>query len=501
MKKSLSLFLALFAIACQAETYGYRRDGTGSFPEATPPTVWATNQNVIWKTPMPGRGEGAPILVGDKIFVCSETDTLLCVSAGDGKILWQKAAHGYHDVLTPEQAAQAKIDEAMAPALTVQMQALKTEINAGLPAQIAAAQKEAQTLEAQLKAKPDDPALKQNLDEKNKQVASLTSLKEEKSKLFHKVREELDSGWTLPVLDSAEGLASTTPVSDGKQVYESCGTGVAVCYDLDGNRPWIRLVEKPGSHIGQRASPLLFDGKLFVHGHLKMFALDASSGKEVWQAPVKESFNAPAVLSHMGKDTVIVMGSGEVRLGTDGRLLIYGGGCDLCAPVSQDGVVYITNGNQGWAGGFRAFKLPAEPPATATQPDILWKSALYGAHYNCSPIVHDGLVYALRGTGQFTVMDAKTGAVVYDRLLDNPGIAKGAFFLSNLTVAGKYIYASYSRAASYSKPEYSLTIVIETGREYKEVARNELERFISSPVFRGKRMYLRTSKNLYCIGE
>ena len=44
-------------------------------------------------------------------------------------------------------------------------------------------------------------------------------------------------------------------------------------------------------------------------------------------------------------------------------------------------------------------------------------------------------------------------------------------------------------------------IVLEPGREYKEIAENRLEPARSTPVFAGSRMYLRTLKNLYCIGK
>jgi hypothetical protein len=45
------------------------------------------------------------------------------------------------------------------------------------------------------------------------------------------------------------------------------------------------------------------------------------------------------------------------------------------------------------------------------------------------------------------------------------------------------------------------TVVLEPGREYREVARNQLEGYGSCPVFSGQRMYLRTNKHLYCIGK
>lgn len=80
---------SVVAIA-QAETpqaVGWRTDGTGLYPQAEPPATWAADKNVIWATPMPGWSNATPILVGDKIFVCSEPTALLCVSAADGKVL------------------------------------------------------------------------------------------------------------------------------------------------------------------------------------------------------------------------------------------------------------------------------------------------------------------------------------------------------------------------------------------------------------------------------
>lgn len=43
--------------------------------------------------------------------------------------------------------------------------------------------------------------------------------------------------------------------------------------------------------------------------------------------------------------------------------------------------------------------------------------------------------------------------------------------------------------------------MIAAGKEYKEVARFEVEGYGSSPVFHGERVYLRTKQHLYCIGK
>src|SRR5438874_5656234 len=46
---------------------GPRGDGTST--ETALPIHWSTTQNVKWKVPLPGKGHGSPIVVGDRIFL------------------------------------------------------------------------------------------------------------------------------------------------------------------------------------------------------------------------------------------------------------------------------------------------------------------------------------------------------------------------------------------------------------------------------------------------
>ncbi|HYE97577.1 MAG TPA: PQQ-binding-like beta-propeller repeat protein [Planctomycetota bacterium] len=69
--------------------------GDGTSAEKGFPVTWGPDRNVRWKTPIPGKGHSSPIVVGDRVFLttCLE-DTgerrLLCLSAADGRLLWQK---------------------------------------------------------------------------------------------------------------------------------------------------------------------------------------------------------------------------------------------------------------------------------------------------------------------------------------------------------------------------------------------------------------------------
>jgi outer membrane protein assembly factor BamB len=85
------------ALGCQglilscpaAEKVGFRGDGSGLYPKAKPVLEWSPTSNVVWKTALTNWSNASPILVGDRLFVCAEPATLICVSAETGAILWQ----------------------------------------------------------------------------------------------------------------------------------------------------------------------------------------------------------------------------------------------------------------------------------------------------------------------------------------------------------------------------------------------------------------------------
>jgi len=72
---------------------GPRGDGTSL--EKNLPTEWSGTQNVVWKTPIPGKGHASPIVWNNRVFVVTadkgrKQRLLLCLDAADGKVLWQQ---------------------------------------------------------------------------------------------------------------------------------------------------------------------------------------------------------------------------------------------------------------------------------------------------------------------------------------------------------------------------------------------------------------------------
>jgi outer membrane protein assembly factor BamB len=134
-----------------------------------------------------------------------------------------------------------------------------------------------------------------------------------------------------------------------------------------------------------------------------------------------------------------------------------------------------------------AFRVP-ESLTDPLKPVVLWKGKAKGGGYGfASPVVHDGLLYAASDQGILTVLDAATGELVYEERLN-----LGGAIYPSISLAGNRVYVSSDNGA---------TVVLQPGREYKELARNKLPSFRSSLVFEGKRVYVRTEKHLYCIGE
>ncbi|MEI8242684.1 MAG: PQQ-binding-like beta-propeller repeat protein, partial [bacterium] len=66
---------------------GWRGDGTGQHPSATPPLGWSDTSNVAWKATV-GGSYSSPVVVGDRVMVTAEPDRVLCLNVGDGKVLW-----------------------------------------------------------------------------------------------------------------------------------------------------------------------------------------------------------------------------------------------------------------------------------------------------------------------------------------------------------------------------------------------------------------------------
>ncbi|HUT57629.1 MAG TPA: PQQ-binding-like beta-propeller repeat protein [Phycisphaerae bacterium] len=287
------------------------------------------------------------------------------------------------------------------------------------------------------------------------------------------------------------GYSTPTPVTDGRLVYTSHGTGVVAAYDFEGKREWIRFIDRPPeSEYGRSASPVLAGGKLLVSiGGL--FALDPKTGNVLWQTlEVHPLFGTPIVVK-VGDTDVIFTPSGEAVRLADGKVLAKKlAMAKYTSPVAADGVVY-------YAGPPAiALKLPARADEPF-KPERLWENEDLEGEYFASPILHGGLLYCVSNSGVLLALDAKTGKIAWQKEIEigsqsgMPGVESANVYPS-LTLAGKYFLLGN---------DVGQTLVLEPGKQYKEVARGIIGKGSAAcPAPEGNLLFLRGALKLCCIG-
>ena len=209
---------------------GWRGDGSGHFPGATPPTSWSYKDgkgaNIAWQARMPFDSPSSVIVVGDKLFTTGNDFELICVEKRTGKILWVKPVSPYDAATKEDRDANKELFDKLD-----QLAKKRDELLAKIPAVAAAAvSNELGKLGGEI-AKADNEMMK---------------LLADSDKVKYK-----GTG-----LNGEGGFMGTTPTSDGALVYAWNGWGVTACFDLEGNRKWIRFDQLVPQEHGHFVSPL-----------------------------------------------------------------------------------------------------------------------------------------------------------------------------------------------------------------------------------------------------
>lgn len=109
----MALCVGLNSVVSAADWPRFRGpNGSGiSADAASIPVKWSPDENIRWKTPLPGAGVSSPIVIGDRLFVTCYSGYganfgkiedlkrhLVCVNRSSGKILWDRSV----DAVLPE---------------------------------------------------------------------------------------------------------------------------------------------------------------------------------------------------------------------------------------------------------------------------------------------------------------------------------------------------------------------------------------------------------------
>jgi len=301
------------------------------------------------------------------------------------------------------------------------------------------------------------------------------------------------------------GYASNTPASDGKSVFVFFGKSGALAFDFDGKQLWQTSLgtNSNSRRWGSAASPIVYKDTVIVTALDEggaVVALDKKTGKQVWKAPAEglELVYSTPVLA--GEDLLLPVANELWGFNPDtGKLRWYAthelpGNVSPGVAVGPD-AVYVT-------GGFPTRGTVAIKPGGSgdiTQ-NIQWRAT--NASYVPSPILHEGHLYVIDDQGFALCINAKTGDEVYrERVMDSGGGG------GNRRGGGKPFYASpvLVDGKLYCPSRKNGTFVLSAKPVYEKLAVNILSdddsQFNATPAVDGNRLYLRSEKALYCIGE
>ncbi|MFP4380731.1 MAG: PQQ-binding-like beta-propeller repeat protein [Candidatus Sumerlaeia bacterium] len=446
----MCVILTTAAFAMEAK--GWLGDGDSKYHEATPPVNWSEDQNIVWKADTADWGNATPVIVGDKIFITEEKDTLVCLSKKDGSVLWKKS-NPSEELLTQEQIDKKKRDQARRVPLEKMLGTLEGE---------------ELKLRGQHRKDRDNQELKDKMNTVREKMAELR-------KEIAKFDEFAD-----PKTHSTNGYASPTPVSDGEYVYAHFATGIGACYDLEGNRQWMKMVEKPTHNWGQSSSPVLAGGKVIFTIN-KMFALDPKTGEQIWEAPIKHGWGTPMILPY-GDTSIAVTCQGDVVQVSDGKVLESGLFSLKWGSAGRSGrIIYAADMGNAWA-----YEMP-DKSADEFKAKKLWQTKIMKDRVYATPLEHDGILYVVTKAGVLMALDAKTGEEIYKEKLP---FGRGTTYPSPI-LAGDKLYFSHDDGT---------TVVVKTGRQFEKITENKLPDFRATPVAEGDRLYIRGLKTMYCIG-
>jgi outer membrane protein assembly factor BamB len=364
------------------------------------PDRWSSEENVIWKVPVPGSGNSSPIVWGDFIFLTSAAENgksrgIVAFRRSDGKQLW----------------------EARAP-----------------------------------ESRPEQSHRK-------------------------------------------NGLASSTPTTDGQRVYAYLGNHGVLAVDFEGKQVWHRSLGSFEAFHGTASSPLLHEERLIVvqdHGGGSFIAaLDTRNGDELWRTsrPSKVGWSTPIAIRAGGREAIVYSAQQQVEAydPTSGKLLwkVRGNTFEtIPTPVVGHGLLFASSGRAG-----PTLAIRPGGSGDVTKSSVVWR-AVKGSPFVPSAILHDDYLYMVNDMSAIaTCYKARTGEVMWQGRLGR--VQREGFSASPVVVDGKVFFTN----------DDGVTFVLAAGPEFELLRTNDLgEPVLASPALVDGRWYFRTTRHLLAIG-
>lgn len=321
-------------------------------------------------------------------------------------------------------------------------------------------------------------------------------------------------------------LASPSPVTDGKQVCFSYGSGDLVTLDADGKPLWSRNLPKDYGTLtflhGYSSTPLLYKDRLYIQvlrndtlekgmtSSDKTFdsyllCLDWKTGKEIFKSIRKsdavkgenEAYSSPIPYDRPGRPEILLAGALWVsgHSPDDGKEYWHWGSLtpwktnnvrSVAVPVANNDLIFVP--------GVRSrpvFGIKAGGEGDISKTHLAWTFK----DHDCavpSPLLYDGFLYLLDGDKKkLTCVTPSTGDVKWSGSLETPD-DKISFSSSPAAADGK-LFCMNERG----------NVVIVSSQEFKILSRVNLDEgyTAASPAISQGKVLFRTAKRLYCVGK
>jgi outer membrane protein assembly factor BamB len=322
-------------------------------------------------------------------------------------------------------------------------------------------------------------------------------------KLFH-------SGHPEPLGNDLNGYASPSPVIEPGRVYVHFGSYGTACLDTGTFAVVWQRDDLPCRHYrGPGSSPILYQNLLILSMDgidvQYLVALDKATGRTVWktdrttayndlnadgkpagEGDIRKAFSTPLIIDNAGTTQMLSSASKSLYCydpltGRELWKFHHEGFSPAARPLFDHGVIFLATGN----GKSETLALRADGHSDVTDAAILWRSGRASPRMP-SPILNDGLLFAVTDSGIGSCLEAATGHECWRERL-------GGEYASSVLYGDERVYFFNQQGKS---------VVLKASRSFEPLATNELSHgFMSSPAVSGKALYLRTKTDLYRIEE
>jgi outer membrane protein assembly factor BamB/type 1 glutamine amidotransferase len=296
--------------------------------------------------------------------------------------------------------------------------------------------------------------------------------------------------WKVP---GFAGMASPSMVADGHRAYAIFANGDLAAFDFEGKQVWAKNLGLPDNPYGHAASLALWQNRLIVQmdqgvpadHKARLYALDSATGQVIWekQRPVGSSWSSPIIAEAAGKTQILTLAvpwaiAYDAKDGSELWRFQGFGGEVTPSPIFSAGLFYAISPSETLCA------IKPDGRGDITKSHVAWSSD-ESVPDICSPVSNGELLFTLTTSGVLTCIDAKSGKKQWDHDFEME-------FRASPSIAGNRLYLLENTGK---------VIVLEVNRQFKEVARSDLaEPLYASPAFVSDRIYIRSTKTLFCIG-